>query len=61
MNIELLGEIPIVQSVREAADAGRPVILQKDTEIAKSFINLAKNVVVVIDKRNTKINPTQAV
>ena len=55
MNIELLGEIPIVQSVREAADAGRPVILQKDTDIAKSFINLAKNVVAVIDKRNTKI------
>jgi len=61
INIELLAEIPIVQSVREAADAGRPAILQKDTEIAKSFINLAKNVVAVIDKRNANIKPTIAV
>ena len=61
MNIELLAEIPIVQSVREAADAGRPAILQSDSPIAKSFITLAKNVVAVIDKRNTKIKPTQTV
>ena len=61
INIELLGEIPIVQSVREAADAGRPAVLQKDTEIAKSFINLAKNVVAVVEKRNTNIKPTIAV
>ena len=61
MNIELLAEIPIVQSIREAADAGRPVVLQQDTEIAKSFINLAKNVLVVIDKRNANIKPTIAV
>ena len=61
LNIELLAEIPIVQSVREAADAGRPAILQIDSPIAKSFLTLAKNVVAVIDKRNTKIKPTQAV
>jgi len=61
MNIELLGEIPIVQSVREAADIGRPAVLQKDTEIAKSFINLAKNVVAVVEKRNDNIKPTIAV
>jgi len=61
MNIELLAEIPIVQSVREAADAGRPAILQIDSPIAKSFLTLAKNVVAMIDKRNTKIKPTQAV
>lgn len=61
MHIELLGEIPLVQSIREAADAGRPAILQKDTEIAKSFIHLAKNVLAVIDKRNTNIKPTTAV
>tara|TARA_E500000331_G_C17269459_1_gene718570 strand:+ start:807 stop:1928 length:1122 start_codon:yes stop_codon:yes gene_type:complete len=61
MDIALLGEIPILQSIREAADAGRPAILQKDTIIAKSFINLAKNVAEAIDKRNTNIKPTQVV
>ena len=61
MDIALLGEIPILQSIREAADAGRPAILQKDTLIAKSFINLAKNIAEAIDKRNTNIKPTQVV
>lgn len=61
MDIALLGEIPILQSIREAADAGRPAILQEDTLIAKSFINLAKNVAEAIDKRNTNIKPTQVV
>jgi ATP-binding protein involved in chromosome partitioning len=61
MDIKLLAEIPIVQSVREAADAGRPAILQNDTSIAKSFITLAKNVIAVIEKRNTNIKPTQVV
>lgn len=61
MSIPLLGQIPIVESVRQAADAGRPAILQKETRITKSFINLAKNVIKVINERNTNIKPTQAV
>lgn len=37
LNINFLGEIPIVQSIREAGDAGRPAILQEDTPQAKAF------------------------
>jgi len=45
MQIPLLGEIPLVQSIREAGDAGRPAVLQETTPQAMAFIGLAKNIV----------------
>ena len=45
LNVPLLGRIPLVQSICEAGDVGRPVVLQKDTPQAKSFMELAGNVV----------------
>ena len=61
MDIDLLAEIPIVQSIREAADAGRPAILQGATPIAIELLNMAKNVVASIKKRNVALPPTSAV
>jgi len=61
MSIELLGEIPIVQSIREAADAGRPAILQKTTSIALELLNMTKNIVDAIEKRNKELKPTESV
>jgi len=61
MDIDLLAEIPIVQSIREAADAGRPAILQAATPIAIELLNMAKNVVASIEKRNVALPPTSAV
>ena len=61
MDIDLLAEIPIVQSVREAADAGRPAILQGATPIALELLKMTKNIVASIKKRNTTLAPTKAV
>ena len=61
LGITLLAQIPIVQSLREAADAGRPAVLQKDSEISNSFINFANEVVDVIEKRNNSLPLTEAV
>jgi ATP-binding protein involved in chromosome partitioning len=61
MGIDLLAEIPLVQSVREAADAGRPAVLQGATPVALELLNLAKNVVTAIEKRNVSLPPTSAV
>ena len=61
LGVELLGQIPIVQSIRESADAGRPGVLQLNTEISNSFINLAKKVVVSIDERNANLPTTESV
>jgi ATP-binding protein involved in chromosome partitioning len=60
LELPLLAEIPLVQSVREAADAGRPAVLQGATDIALSFVNLAENVVVQMNERN-KLEPTKKV
>ena len=61
MNIDLLGEIPLVQSVREAADIGRPAVLQGSTKVANALSDLAKKVVENIDKRNNELEKTKAV
>jgi ATP-binding protein involved in chromosome partitioning len=61
MNVRLLAEIPILQSIREAADAGRPAVLQKNTYIAKSFLTLAKNIIEVVNQRNVNLEPTSVV
>ena len=61
LGIKLLAQIPIVQSLREASDAGRPAVLQKNTEISNSFINFANEVVKVIDNRNNSLPSTEAV
>ena len=61
MDIELLAEIPIVQSIREAADAGRPAILQGATPIALELLKMSENIVSAIEKRNINFKPTESV
>lgn len=45
MNVPFLGAIPLVQSVREAGDAGRPAVFQEKTSIAMAFDELVRNFV----------------
>lgn len=44
MKLPLLAQLPLVQSIREAADAGRPAVLQDNTVQALSFIEMAQHV-----------------
>ncbi|MCE3280766.1 MAG: Mrp/NBP35 family ATP-binding protein, partial [Bacteroidetes bacterium] len=44
LNVPLLGEIPLVQSICEAGDAGRPAVMQDGTPQAKAFMEMASNV-----------------
>ena len=50
----LLGQIPLVQSICEAGDAGRPAVLQKDTPQAKAFVDLAGNLAQQVAIANIK-------
>ncbi|KAA6331715.1 Iron-sulfur cluster carrier protein [termite gut metagenome] len=52
MNIALLGQIPIVQSIRESGDKGTPVALDKNTITGKAFMELAENVIRQVERRN---------
>ncbi|MCB9360483.1 MAG: Mrp/NBP35 family ATP-binding protein [Flavobacteriales bacterium] len=60
-NLPLLGEIPLVQSVRESGDAGRPAVLQENTPQAKAFMDFAENVITQVNLRNEKLDPTKKV
>lgn len=61
MGVTLLGEIPLVQSVREAGDVGRPAALQDNTTISEGFETLTKEVVSQLVRRNETLPPTEAI
>ena len=61
LQVPFLGEIPLVQSIREAGDYGRPAALQTATPLEKSFEDLARNVVEETVKRNDNLPPTEAI
>lgn len=61
LEVPFLGEIPLVQSIREAGDYGRPAALQTATPIEKAFEDLARNVVEETVKRNEDLPPTEAI
>jgi ATP-binding protein involved in chromosome partitioning len=44
LNIPVLGEIPIVQAIRESGDAGRPAVMLEGSIQSTAFIKLAQNV-----------------
>ena len=45
MNVPFLGQIPLVQGVREAGDAGRPAVFQENTPTAEAFDDLVRTFV----------------
>ena len=45
MKVPFLGEIPLVQGIREAGDVGRPAVLQENTAQSKAFDELIENLV----------------
>jgi ATP-binding protein involved in chromosome partitioning len=58
---ELLGQIPVVQSIREGGDDGKPVALNSDSVTGMAFSALADKVVAAVDKRNSELPETHIV
>ncbi len=61
LEIPFLGELPLLQSIREAGDIGHPAALQTATSIEDAFINITKNVVRETVGRNENLPPTEAI
>ncbi len=61
MDVPLLAQIPLVQSIRESGDAGRPAILQDNTPTSVAFEEMTRNIIAQIDIRNEKLAPTEVV
>jgi len=56
-----LGEVPLVQSIREAGDVGHPVALQENTPLENAFSEITKNALSELVKRNDDLPPTEIV
>ncbi|BFM43238.1 Mrp/NBP35 family ATP-binding protein [Flavobacterium sp. CFS9] len=61
LNVPFLGEVPIVQSIREAGDYGRPAALQTASVIETVFEGITRNVVQETVNRNDSLPATEAI
>jgi ATP-binding protein involved in chromosome partitioning len=61
LKIPFLGEIPLIQSIREAGDVGHPAALQTATPLEKAFEKLTQNIVQELVRRNEDLPPTEAI
>lgn len=59
--VPFLGGLPLVQSIREAADVGRPAVLQDQSSLADHFDKITKKLVTQTLLRNENLPPTKAV
>ena len=58
-DIPFLGEVPIIQGLREAGEIGRPGALQDDSEIKMIFSEMTKTLIECLLERNKKLPPTE--
>jgi ATP-binding protein involved in chromosome partitioning len=61
IDTKFLGEIPLVQSIRESGDVGHPVALQNGTVLEESFNKITKEMLSQLLKRNENLPPTEVV
>ena len=60
-NIPLLGQIPIVQGIREGGDTGNPPANDENSIVGKAFSELSSDVIKAIKERNANFEPTKRV
>ena len=61
LHVPFLGEIPLIQSVREAGDFGRPAAMQTATIVQESFNKITQNIAEEVVRRNSDLPPTDAI
>jgi ATP-binding protein involved in chromosome partitioning len=61
LGVPFLGEIPLIQSIREAGDAGRPAAMQTATAVKMAFEEVTRKVVEETVRRNEALPPTEAI
>ena len=61
LKIPFLGELPLVQSIREAGDMGRPAAMQEETVVSDAFTEVTRAVVSEVVRRNEQLPPTEAI
>ena len=59
--VPFLGALPLVQSIREASDVGRPAVLQQKSNLTNQFDEITKKLVSETLSRNQNLPPTKSV
>ncbi len=61
MNLPLLAQLPMVQSVCNNGDLGQPSAVDTDTIMGQAFLSLAQSVVTMVNRRNKELPKTKIV
>ena len=61
LELPLLGQIPIVQGIREGGDSGNPMAYDENSPVGKSFAEIASHVIQEVEDRNNTLDPTKRV
>lgn len=61
LDTTFLGEVPLVQSIREAGDVGHPVALQENSPLEKAFKEITQNTLTELIARNESMPETEIV
>ncbi|MDA0888719.1 MAG: Mrp/NBP35 family ATP-binding protein [Bacteroidetes bacterium] len=61
LDVPFLGELPLVQSIREAGDIGRPAAMQENTAVSDALTKVTRAVVQEVVSRNEHLPPTEAI
>ena len=61
LGIPVLGEIPLIQGIREAGDTGKPAVLNDGTKISEIYTEITRNMIESLIERNKNLPPTEAV
>ncbi|WP_430971679.1 P-loop NTPase [Sunxiuqinia rutila] len=61
LDIPLLGQVPLVQGIREGGDSGVPAACDEQSPMGKAFLELASNTIKQVEMRNTQLDPTRKV
>ncbi len=61
LNIPLLAQIPLVQSIREASDSGKPAVMDVNSKTSETMIELAQNVAQQVAIKNASAQIASAI
>jgi ATP-binding protein involved in chromosome partitioning len=60
VGVPFLGDLPLMQSLREAGDVGRPAVLQGGTS-EDAFTSITQSIITELVQRNNELPPTEIV
>jgi ATP-binding protein involved in chromosome partitioning len=61
LGVDLIGQLPIVESIAVGGDSGKPIVLNDDSPVTAEFIEMAKKLMAKVEARNIEMAPTPIV